>query len=1303
MATSIGSIYVQVKGDDTQFKKDMRELGTVAKKSGKNISEALNSSISSKQAAAGVRTISTELTKLSKTAAVPEKQFRQTADAIASGMKDVAQSVNMTEREFAQLNERMLRNKAMTQATNSLRNITRAAGLSANETRRMAVQMGYSAKQAKAMADKVHRLDRKSAGLSDTMSKLAGVITGVFGVYGLGVLAKSTIATAAAFETFKIQLETIQGSSSKAEKSMEWITKFAAKTPYELNQVVDSFVKLESYGLNAQKWMRPLGDTASSMGKGLNQAVEMFADALVGEFERLKEFGVRAKQTANDVTFSWKQNGKDMVITAAKTQGAIGNALGQIFSRFEGGMDKQSKTLSGMLSNMSDNFTIFQQKLTDGGVLDSIKALLTDLNGAFDDLTASKAEIKVWADAFASALRGVGSVIKTTLELTKSLADVSGAFGLASQDVVSYKEAWLNASEVVSKYDLVPGLFDAEKKLKSLEEQLKNIQEAGRFQQKRGAAIPGLAGLRERMFSEDQLKVLQDATGEEKRLKDAIEDVRAEIEKYNKQYKELSGNRKGANAEAEKENVTTKTQTQEIADQTKEIEKQIKALQKKWQGEDKDKADQKRLEKLWKDKNNANLDLQRAIHKDELEYNKKRIDDLGKFYEEDEKKRNKRVADEKKAQDQIRENLQNISAEFTFDALKGNWESIIDDMGDYTLKMFSEVFAKDVLMPYVAMPLKSAFESALGGVTSALGSVGSTVALGALGAGGLAAALGVFDSGPDGNDMINRELEEKAQQHREWVTKMDDLIYALEYSRADLEKQLAPGYVSNPYSTQVMGLQNAYASNMQNAMATLDDFTGNYTGYKLGDSIEAGLYGGTFDPQVLPNSSLTSVQQLKAGAGPLGYSSVDSLTANINDIIEGLLLDRNFDELDKFTDYLDQQLNFSVRHPSRTESDEGLSSQFESAYGKFADAQKEILLNYDNEMQMLSKDFLADIKSFEQGISGTSYKNTWEKISREADAFIQGFNDLPEELRAKVEAAWGPIDASWKNNQLFAAAETYAAGFTELLDTTTEHQKAVNDINDHFDVWRESLEAAKAPLEEINNLEKLRTDTLNAQTEALYRNIREYQQSINEIFDPNARMNMIAQRYGWSADSYSNGQFSDPDAVKRALESYGTMSAGEFQSIADSFGLDWQTLAADVTYLSNAIMSVGEESKLAAEQMESLVKTLEDTIFELSGGSMAPAQSAEAYNYRYAELYGSALTGDQSAISEFNSFISEYTDFMRAYGGYDAVNSQVLRDVTALRDMTAGGGTINVSLNVDGRTLAQVVAEQQRTNPEIWN
>ena len=167
---------------------------------------------------------------------------------------------------------------------------------------------------------------RKASAAMNTMQIAVGSFIGSIATNAvtrladtIGSIPGNVIKTSAQFEGFETALTTIEGSSDKAKKSMDWIAKFAAETPYELAGITDSFIKLRSRGFDPMDGtLQTLGDTASSMNKTLDQAVEAFTDAATMQFERLKEFGITSSQKGDQVTFSWQQNGKDMTKVVKK-------------------------------------------------------------------------------------------------------------------------------------------------------------------------------------------------------------------------------------------------------------------------------------------------------------------------------------------------------------------------------------------------------------------------------------------------------------------------------------------------------------------------------------------------------------------------------------------------------------------------------------------------------------------------------------------------------------------------------------------------------------------------------------------------------------------------------------------------------------------------------------------------------------------------------------------------------------------------------------------------------------------------
>ncbi|MGV2107809.1 tape measure protein [Agrobacterium vitis] len=229
---------------------------------------------------------------------------------------------------------------------------------------------------------------------------LAGSIGAAAAVTSFGVAAgaaTSMVDVAAQFEKFQTILETTEGSSAKAKTAMAWVAEFAAKTPYELSEVNEAFVQLRTRGLDPTKGLlKTLGDTSAAMGTPLKQAVEAVADAVTGENERLKEFGIVASKTGNKITYEYTNAAGKTVKASAKATDrvAIQATLMKIWSeKFGGAMEKLSSTWTGMMSNLADLWSQFQLGVMNAGLFDwmrgKLKFLLDTLNqmkadGSFD-------------------------------------------------------------------------------------------------------------------------------------------------------------------------------------------------------------------------------------------------------------------------------------------------------------------------------------------------------------------------------------------------------------------------------------------------------------------------------------------------------------------------------------------------------------------------------------------------------------------------------------------------------------------------------------------------------------------------------------------------------------------------------------------------------------------------------------------------------------------------------------------------------------------------------------------------------
>ncbi|MEC1786090.1 tape measure protein [Schinkia azotoformans] len=287
----------------------------------------------------------------------------------------------------------------------------------------------------KANEENVEKLKDKIDGMK-TGFKVAGTAV----VAGFGALVASGIKANSEMEQYRNTLNTVMGDSKKAGETLDWVKKYAAKTPFEMPGLVEATTKLSAMGLEAEKFLPMAGDMAAvfkSSGKSVGDAAEAINDAMMGEFERLKEFGIKLQQT------DFKEGGK----YAGKT---YAEALEEEFKahNYAGAAEALSTTFSGRLSTLKDTVSMFLQDTT-APLFTNLAEKMGNLLSKIDEFKAN-GKLDEWAnkttEAFSSAwgvVEQVGGFLVSTGKfiydnwsvIAPILAGVLGGF-MAYQTVV---------------------------------------------------------------------------------------------------------------------------------------------------------------------------------------------------------------------------------------------------------------------------------------------------------------------------------------------------------------------------------------------------------------------------------------------------------------------------------------------------------------------------------------------------------------------------------------------------------------------------------------------------------------------------------------------------------------------------------------------------------------------------------------------------------------------------------------------------------------------------------------------------
>jgi tape measure domain-containing protein len=242
----------------------------------------------------------------------------------------------------------------------------------ANELRKAEPEVAAAGRDAgSAYADGVERSGSRMGSFFANVAK-----AGVAAIAGIGIASAGVgIRTAAGMETAEIAFTTMLQSGEKAQAFLSELSSFAAKTPFDLPGLQRSAQSLISIGIDANKVipiMTTLGNVTSGMGtgaEGIQRATvaiqQMNAAGRIGaeDLNQLRDAGIPVFDLLTAATGKTKEE-----IAAMAGAGKLGRQeLEQLMSaletgkgleRFNGMMEQQSQSLSGLWATLQDTFSV---------------------------------------------------------------------------------------------------------------------------------------------------------------------------------------------------------------------------------------------------------------------------------------------------------------------------------------------------------------------------------------------------------------------------------------------------------------------------------------------------------------------------------------------------------------------------------------------------------------------------------------------------------------------------------------------------------------------------------------------------------------------------------------------------------------------------------------------------------------------------------------------------------------------------------------------------------------------------------
>lgn len=299
-------------------------------------------------------------------------------------LKKVNGQMNSIKKEAFDVNKVL--NNLSTASTKDLGRALTAINKEMSGLNRQSKEYIALAKQKAKIKDEYAKINGELTKQTGLLGKINGLAGGLLPALGIGAIigglrsfGSAVIRVRSEFEKYEAVLSNTLGSKSKARQELEMLQEFAKKTPFALSELTGAYVKLTNFGLKPTlEDLKRYGDLAASAGKGFDQLTEAIADAVTGEFERLKEFNIRAKKDGDKVTFTFKEQATAVDFNATAIRKYIAS-LGEL-EGVAGTTEAAVKTMGGQINNLGDAWDQLLNTIGErtGGVIYNTVSVITE-------------------------------------------------------------------------------------------------------------------------------------------------------------------------------------------------------------------------------------------------------------------------------------------------------------------------------------------------------------------------------------------------------------------------------------------------------------------------------------------------------------------------------------------------------------------------------------------------------------------------------------------------------------------------------------------------------------------------------------------------------------------------------------------------------------------------------------------------------------------------------------------------------------------------------------------------------------
>lgn len=288
----------------------------------------------------------------------------------------------------------------------------------------------------------------------------------------IALVGLRALKTASKIEQMNTRFESLAGGADKAQKLVKELLQFSARTPFEISGVSEAAAQLLAAGFGVDSItgeLKILGDIAAGAKRPLEEMVPLYTEIrLKGKAftQDLRQFATRgvpvisvlAKQLGKTEAkiYDMAQQGKLKFPLIRQAMLSMTESGGLFFNQ----MDKQSRTLFGIWSNLLDIFNqamgdfgrAFSEAIGLPGLVNRLIEGIGKLKVGFDALSPETKKFMAWTTIILAAggpvltalgfmAIGLGALLTPIGLLVVGVTAIGGAFLYASLQLSSFKDA----------------------------------------------------------------------------------------------------------------------------------------------------------------------------------------------------------------------------------------------------------------------------------------------------------------------------------------------------------------------------------------------------------------------------------------------------------------------------------------------------------------------------------------------------------------------------------------------------------------------------------------------------------------------------------------------------------------------------------------------------------------------------------------------------------------------------------------------------------------------------------------------